>query len=259
MSILQRYDNDGIELIINTQTGESFASQAGYARMSGVDYGTVRKRIERIKGGDKDALKIAEIPTAKGIQGVTLITEDLIAEWLPKDNPTMASQLMKLGVRVFLHKMAGYEVQTTAVQHKIPQTYAEALLEAGRLALENERLSAKIEQDAPLVSYAEAVQCSDDAIEVGEFAKLVGWGRNRLFRVLRDMSVIMQTSTLPYQRFIDGGYFEIDQEISMTDGKLRPYARITGKGQVWLKQKIDAHLAQQKQFASLIVQGSLGF
>ena len=31
---LARYENNGIELIINTETGESFASQRGYAIMS---------------------------------------------------------------------------------------------------------------------------------------------------------------------------------------------------------------------------------
>jgi prophage antirepressor-like protein len=196
------------------------------------------------------------ITTLGGNQAMTVIWEPGVYELLSKSRKPKAKPFKKWlfeEVLPTIRKTGSY-----SVQHKIPQTYAEALLEAGRLALENERLSAKIEQDAPLVAYAEAVQCSADSLELNEFAKLIGTGRTRLFRLMRDLGVIMQTSTLPYQRWLDAGYFELDQEVSMTDGKLRPYARVTGKGQVWLKQKIDAHLAQQKQFAGLLVQGVLG-
>ena len=109
--VFQRFDRDGIELVINPQTGESFATQAGYARMSGIEYSTIRKRSERSKGSDNISQKTAEIPTPGGIQEVTLVTEDQIAEWLPKDNPSMASKLLKLGVRMFMHELAGFKFQ----------------------------------------------------------------------------------------------------------------------------------------------------
>lgn len=112
MSILQRYDSpDGIEILINTETGESFCSVRGYARMAGKDESTIRERIK--KGAGKCASETAEILTAGGIQVARLINEDLIAEWLPKDNPSAATSLLKLGVRVVLHNMAGYEVKST--------------------------------------------------------------------------------------------------------------------------------------------------
>ncbi len=110
MTNLQRYDNDGIELIINTETGESFASISGYARMSGKDRRTITERL-----GEFPVIK-AEIPTAGGVQGVRLITEDLITTWLPKDNPEIAQKMLKAGVRVFLHQLAGFKVSSTAVQ-----------------------------------------------------------------------------------------------------------------------------------------------
>ncbi len=261
---LQRFDNDGIELVINTQTGESFATKRGYARMGNVDESTVRKRL---KGADSSLVKMAKIQTPGGIQGADLISEDLIAKWLPKDNPSMATSMLKVGIRASFHCMAGFDITSTAVQppalpepieFKIPQTYAEALLEAGRLALENEKLTTKIEQDAPLVAFAETVQASDDAIDFNSFAKAINTGRTRLFRLMRECGVIMQNTTLPYQRWCDAGYFEVSQEVT-SDGKLRPFALVTGKGQIWLKQKIDAHNKQQQQFVNLITQGVLGF
>lgn len=122
MTNLQRFDQDGIEIFVDTRTGESFASVSGYARMANKDKSTISRRL---KGVAQNPSKTAEIQTVTGIKTVALVPEDLIAEWLPTDNPAMATQLMKLGVRVFLHKVAGYKVSSTAVQ--TPQTYLEAL------------------------------------------------------------------------------------------------------------------------------------
>lgn len=112
---LQRFDQDGIELIINTETGESFASQAGYARMSGVDYSTIRKRVERL-GVTFEPLKRSQIETVDGFRAVTLIPEDLICQWLIKDNHKLALKVMQLGVRLFLHTIAGFQVKSEAIE-----------------------------------------------------------------------------------------------------------------------------------------------
>lgn len=146
----------------------------------------------------------------------------------------------------------------SSAQHQIPQTLSEALRLAADLAEAKDKLTAKIEQDAPLVAFAETVQASDDAIDFNSFAKAINTGRTRLFRVMRECGVIMKNTTLPYQRWVDAGYFEVSQEVT-EDGRLCPYALVTGKGQIWLKQKIDAHMNQQQQFVNLITQGVLGF
>ena len=110
--ILQRFDKDGIELIIDTQTGESFASISGYARMSGKAQSTISGRLATHRN---EALKTAEILTTTGLKTVRLISEDLICQWLPKDNPELASQVLKLGVRLFLHALAGFRVKSEAI------------------------------------------------------------------------------------------------------------------------------------------------
>ena len=109
---LQRFDKDGIELIIDTQTGESFASISGYARMSEKAQSTISGRLATHRN---EALKTAEILTTTGLKTVRLISEDLICKWLPKDNPELASQVLKLGVRLFLHTLAGFRVKSEAI------------------------------------------------------------------------------------------------------------------------------------------------
>lgn len=71
---LQRFECDGIELLIDVNTGETFASTKGYARMSGRDYDTIKKRCQR--GGQVDA----EIPTEQGLRWGTLISIDKLIE-----------------------------------------------------------------------------------------------------------------------------------------------------------------------------------
>lgn len=93
-------------------------------------------------GVRKDNFKSAEIQTAQGFQGVRLIDEDTMVDWLEKDNPSLLKKFSKLGIRVSLHKLAGFEVKTTAIAN-VPQSYGEALLEAGRLQLELEKAEAE--------------------------------------------------------------------------------------------------------------------
>jgi len=111
MNSLQRFDCDGIEIIIDLQNGETFASIRGYARMSGLSQPAISKRCT---GDNQKSFKIAEIQTGGGLQRVKLIDEDTIVEWIIDDNPRMAKKLLKAGVRVYLHTIAGYKVTSSA-------------------------------------------------------------------------------------------------------------------------------------------------
>ena len=98
--------SDGIEIFVDFTTNETFASISGYARMSGKSQSTISERVQKVHR--KDLLKDAEILTPKGIKIHRLLTEDLITDWLPIDNPEITKKFLKLGIRSFLHKLAGY-------------------------------------------------------------------------------------------------------------------------------------------------------
>lgn len=140
-----------------------------------------------------------------------------------------------------IRKVGSYSI---AEQPKLPQNYLEAL--KALVVSEEEKivLQTKLIEAQPKIDYADAVACSDDCISMNEFAKLIGTGRTRLFKQLRELKVIMQSSTLPYQRFCDAGYFEVGQVI--TQYGVEPYALVTGKGQIWLCQKLGL-TAKQSQ------------
>lgn len=48
MTNLIRFDNDGLELVIDTNTGEASATISGYARMVGLTKHAVEKRIKEV-------------------------------------------------------------------------------------------------------------------------------------------------------------------------------------------------------------------
>ena len=123
-------------------------------------------------------------------------------------------------------------------QYKIPQTYAEALLEAGRLALENEKLLAQAKEDAPKVKCFNELMDSKNAIDFMQFSKVIGIGRTTLFQKCRELGILMQDN-IPFQRFIDNEYFRVI-EATYTQGDIRKsYTKtmILPKGQAYLTKK----------------------
>lgn len=238
---LQRFDNDGIELIINTQTGESFATIRGYARMSGKPYSTIQSRTKNL--ADNQLLKEAQIKTAGGLQGGRLIPGKLAIKWLKTDNPNLLEQLSEVGWNVYCHKLAGFEVKFTAVEpkFKIPATYGEALLEAGRLALELEAAEAKLLAQEPLVKLSETLTVKDkDAVSIGELAKAYNIGRTTFFTKLRDIGFIMKApSRLPYQKHIEAKRAEVlRKERFHQPGIFDGVTVITAKGQEYIASKL---------------------
>lgn len=130
MSNITRYERDGIELAIDTETGEAFATQTGYARMSGLSQQAVNKRCQ---GYNAAELKTTEIQTAGGFQPCNLIPAKLAFKWMIKDNPELAEKMGECGATVFLHQIAGYQIASNATPPK-PQPTVRSRDEAMKAA-----------------------------------------------------------------------------------------------------------------------------
>ena len=106
----------------------------------------------------------------------------------------------------------------------------------------------KIEEDKPLVEFAETISQASDSIDIGTFSKLVKdqdikIGRNKLFEWLRDNGYLMK-SNIPYQKYIDNNYFEIVEYTYKTPygEKLTTKTLITGLGQIKIIEKLRKEL-----------------
>lgn len=111
--------------------------------------------------------------------------------------------------------------KTGSYDSRTPKNMVEALELALEQAKQIQALNSKIEEDKPKVEFFDAVADSKDAISIGEVAKTLnmGIGRNRLFEILRNKG-ILQADNLPYQKYIDAGYFRvIEQKYTRPDGE----------------------------------------
>lgn len=102
-------------------------------------------------------------------------------------------------------------------------------------------LTAKADEDAPLVDFAERVQAAPTTHLVGAVAKMIqqgtgmSMGQNRMFEWLRENKYLHQTGTRinqPTQRSLDAGWFSLQvRTVTVKDEpSVRYTTRVTGKG-----------------------------
>lgn len=99
----------------------------------------------------------------------------------------------------------------------------------------------QLEEQKPLVEFANRVSNTDRLISVGEMAKLLkdkgfNVGRNKFFEYLRNNNILMGNN-VPYQKYIDAGYFQV-RETSNRNGEVFLTTYVTGKGQMYLVDKV---------------------
>lgn len=102
------------------------------------------------------------------------------------------------------------------------------------------QLNERIRHDQPLVEFANQVSNSENLIDMNAMAKLaieenIPIGRNRLFRWLRENEILM-SGNLPYQKYIDRGYFAVKESVFETGSMTKTYQQtfVTGKGQQFI-------------------------
>jgi hypothetical protein len=92
---LTRFDQDGLELFIDENTGRAFASIRATARMCGVQPSTISRWVQ---GVAEIKVKEAEIQAASGNQRATLIPGEILLKVLLAKNPPMAKKLLETKV-----------------------------------------------------------------------------------------------------------------------------------------------------------------
>lgn len=102
----------------------------------------------------------------------------------------------------------------------------------------------QIEEQKPLVYFANKVSDSSNLIDMGKMAKLlkdehINIGRNRLFDWLRKKEILMKNN-MPYQRYIEGGYFQVKESTYETPygTKTQQTTLVTGKGQIYITERL---------------------
>ena len=142
-----------------------------------------------------------------------------------------------------IRKNGTYNIQS------IPSYQIENPIERAKKWIEEETIrqqqQAQLTEQKPLVEFANHIGKASDCIDMNEFAKMLkkenieNMGRNRLFEWLRTHGILM-SNNLPYQRYMEGGYFKVVETIKHIayGDKLFSKCLVTGKGQIYLVEKI---------------------
>lgn len=129
---------------------------------------------------------------------------------------------------------------------------AHGLLAAKTLIEQKDKLIAEqkqiIEEQKPKALFADAVSASDSSILIRDLAKMVRQngveiGEKRLFKWLRERGYICKGSTMPTQKAMELGLFEIIVR-TVERGNGLPMetktTKVTGKGQIYFVDKLLA-------------------
>ena len=194
-----------------------------------------------IKRHCRGVVKHHPLYTAGGVQQVRVINEADCYLLIFKSNAPFAIRIQDWLAEDVLPEIrrTGYYASSGSAVASIPQTFAEALRLAADQADQIDRLEVKVVEDTPKVEFhdrvAEAINCHD----LDHAARVIGTGRNRLARFLRDIS-IFKAGTTPYQKYIDSGYFKVT-EGTRIDQHGKPHlwtkTHITGKGLIYIEKK----------------------
>lgn len=204
------------KLKIGTPYHKWFPRMCEYGFVENSDYTVMDKNVHNSNGG-KQTVKDADISI------------------------DMAKQICMLQRTPEGKQCRQYLIDLEKAWNTPEQVFARAL----RMADETiNNLKIKIKEQKPLVTFAENVASSADSISMKQMANLaqdehIDIGRNRLIRFLKENKILMKDNT-PYQPYLDRKYFDVIKVPKHTVcGEMYfPTTVVTGKGQIWLLNKL---------------------
>ena len=179
---------------------------------------------ELVKLVDDDEKLTSTILRAGQNRDVWMLTENGLYEVLMQSRKPIAKQFKK-GVKQILHEIrttGGYIATTSTMTDT--EIMAKAILLANNtieqrntrikeLEDTNEKQTSTIARLQPKAEFADVAFKAEGKVDIGQAAKILGlpFGRNTLFKKLKEKGVFFGSRNEPKQRYIDAGYFELSQ------------------------------------------------
>ena len=146
-----------------------------------------------------------------------------------------------------IRKTGSYSIQSKPDSYTIEDPAARARRWAEEYE-EKKALEVKIEEQKPLVEYAEHIQASKDVIDMKSMAKLaskngIKIGRNKLFSFLRDRK-ILDRENIPYANYMDKEWFQVVESpytFNNGDVKIIKTTLVSPKGQIGIIRQLKKY------------------
>lgn len=225
--------------------GKDVAEALGYAKPTDA----VRKRVE-----DEDR-GISKMETPSGSQQMTVINESglyslILSSKLPsaKEFKHWVTSDVLPSIRKHGAYMTSQTIENVLTSPDFIIQLATQLKneQEARKAAENkvEEQQLQLDKQKPKVEFADHVSESENLITMEYMAKLandehINVGRNKLFSWLREQK-ILKFDNVPYQNFIDKGYFKVRESTFRRNNKFftQQTTYVTGKGQLYVIKKL---------------------
>lgn len=193
---------------------------------------------------DEDDKGVSRMDTPGGKQNVTVINESGLYSLILSSKMPRAKEFKRwvtAEILPTLRRTGGYVGNVDMFVDNYLSFCEESVKELFKLQFRCiDQLNERIRHDKPLVEFADQVSDTKNLIDMNAMAKLaraerIPIGRNRLYAVLRGMGILM-TDNLPYQKYIDRGYFKVKESVFKTSAMTKTYRQtyVTGKGQLFV-------------------------
>ena len=202
---------------------------------------SVHKAVERLDEDERISIPVTD--SSGRIQEMWAVTEaGLYALVLGSRKPEakVFKRWINHEVLPAIRKTGRYDVRDIDLSD--PLVVARQLQDATALFIESEtarrELKHQLEIQAPAVAFARKVELSPVDINIGTFAKAIGWGPNKLHEELRRRGFMFRRDghPVPKQRFVEAGLFTV-KEVPVGE-RVFPVTAITGKGQLRLAKEL---------------------
>ncbi|MGN7284304.1 BRO family protein [Shouchella rhizosphaerae] len=214
---------EGQEVRIVNHDGEPWFVAKDVCRV--LDIKNHSDAVSRLRNSQKSVLGISD-PHGR-VQNTTVLNEAGVYKLVFRSNKPEAEKFSDWVAEEVLPSIR----KTGSFSLQVPQTFSEALMLAANL-------QKKIEEDQPKVEAHDRFISGSNHQKMADVAKVLGFGRNTLFKMLREAKILMANNT-PYQRYIDQGYFVVKETPVTMGGQTinRPQTYVTAKGVEWLSRQ----------------------
>lgn len=181
-----------------------------------LQYSNPRKAI--IDHCKSKGVTIRDTPTNSGVQQMKFISEGNIYRLTTKSQMPKADEFEGWifdEVVPSVVNTGSYSLKPQLPNFNNPaeaaRAWADQYEKNQTLALENEKKQKQIDKLQPKADFADAAFKAEGKVDIGQAAKILGlpFGRNTLFKKLREVGVFFKERNEPKQQYIDAGYFEM--------------------------------------------------
>nr|DAI25434.1 MAG TPA: KilAC domain protein [Caudoviricetes sp.] len=220
-TVLGRDLHEALE--VQTPYNKWFSRMCEYGFADGCDYMTVDKNVCRADG--------VIMPQVQHDHQLTI---------------SMAKELCMLQRTQKGKECREYFIKVEEAWNKPEIVLSRALIMANNslqeLRSDNAQLLAENAVMKPKAEFADRVANTDGLLSMSNFAKVIqdehiNMGRNKLFEWLRSQGYLRGNNE-PYQQYVNQGLFRVRETVH--NGGLRTQTYVTGKGQLYLVEKLKA-------------------